>query len=109
MCAGVLKDGFCDYNHTSSKSSTCLESRTFADPLSRLLHANKQAEPSARKVSDEFVRFVKVTATPQAITAREIEEASSEDRELIELSHDQCIKNGTCKGDQHKQYILVCS
>ena len=45
-----------------------LESRTFADSLSRLLYANKQVEPSsAYKVSDEFVRFVKVTATPQAI------------------------------------------
>jgi len=47
-----------------------------ADPLSRLLHTNRQAESSsAHEVSDEFVRFVAVTATPQAMTTREIEEA----------------------------------
>ena len=60
-----------------------------------------QAESSsAHEVSDEFVRFVAVTATPQAMTTREIEEASSEDREFIELR--QHIKD-----DQHKQYIPV--
>ena len=81
--------------------------QNIADPLSRLLQANEQAESSsARKVSDEFVRFVAVTATPQAMTTREIEEASSEDREFVELR--QCIKDGSWKGDQHKQYIPVC-
>ena len=48
-----------------------------------------------------------MTATPRAVTTREIEEASSEDREFVELR--QCIKNGNWKGDQHKQYIPVCS
>jgi len=39
--------------------------QNIADPLSRLLQENKQAESSsAHKVSDEFVRFVAVTATP---------------------------------------------
>jgi len=57
-------------------------------------------------VSDEFVRFVAVTATPQAMTTREIEEASSQDREFMELH--QHIKDGNWKGDQHKQYIPVC-
>jgi len=39
--------------------------QNIADPLSRLLQVNKQAESSsAHKVSDEFVRFVAVTATP---------------------------------------------
>lgn len=47
--------------------------QNIADPLSRLLHANEQAESSsAHKVSDEFVRFVAVTATPQAMTTCEI-------------------------------------
>ena len=50
--------------------------QNIADPLSRLLHASGQVESSsAHKVSDEFVRFVAVTATPQAMTTREIEEA----------------------------------
>ena len=81
--------------------------QNIADPLSRLLHANEQAESSsAHKVSNEFVRFVAVTATPQAMTTREIEEASSEDREFVELR--QHIKEGNWKGDRHKQYIPVC-
>ena len=79
-----------------------------ADPLSRLLSTNRQAESSsAHEVSDEFVRFVAVTATPQAMTTREIEEASSEDREFLELR--QHIKDGNWKGDKHKRYIPVCS
>ena len=81
--------------------------QNIADPLSRLLHANGQAESSsAHKVSDEFVRFVAATATPQAMTTCEIEEASLEDREFVELR--QYIKDGNWKGDQHKQYIPVC-
>ena len=60
--------------------------QNIADPLSRLLQENKQAKSSsAYKVSDEFVRFVAVTATPRAVTTREIEEALSEDREFVEL------------------------
>ena len=57
------------------------------------------------RFSVHFVRFVAVTATPQAMTTREIE-ASSEDREFAELH--QHIRDGNWKGDQHKQYIPVC-
>ena len=57
-------------------------------------------------MSDEFVRFVAVTATPQAMTTREVEEALSEDREFVELR--QHIEDGNWKGDQHKQYLPVC-
>ena len=39
----------------------------------------------AHKISDDFVKFVAVTATPKAMTTREIEEASGEDEELIAL------------------------
>ena len=82
------------------------EQNTF-DPFSRLLHANGQAESSsAHKVSDEFVRFVTVTATPQAIKTHEIEDASSENSGFEELH--QHITNENWKGDQHKQYIPVC-
>ncbi len=35
--------------------------------------------------SDEFVRFVAISATPTAITTREVEEASEKDPELIEV------------------------
>ena len=81
--------------------------KNIADPLSRLLHANGQAESSlAHKGSDEFVRFVAVTATPPAMTTRKIEEASSGDREFVELH--QNIKDGNLKGDLHKHYIPVC-
>ena len=82
--------------------------KNIADLLSRLLQENKQAESSsAHKVSDEFIRFVAMTASPRSMTTREVEEASSEDREFVELR--QCIRNGNWKGDQHKQYIPVCS
>ena len=82
--------------------------QNIANPLSRLLQADGQVDSSsAHEVSDEFVRFVAVTATPQAMTTQEIEEASAEDDEFIELRH--CIKNGTWKADQHKQYIPVHS
>ena len=47
-----------------------------ADPLSRFLHFNEQVESSsAHKVTDELIKFVGVTATPQEMTTREIIEA----------------------------------
>ena len=49
--------------------------QNIADPLSQLLQADGQVDSySAHNVSDEFVRFVAVTATPQAMTMHEIEE-----------------------------------
>ena len=70
--------------------------QNIADPLSRLLKENKQAKSSsAHKVSDEFVRFVAGTATPRAVTTREIEEALSEDGEFVEFR--QCKKMETGK------------
>ncbi len=35
--------------------------------------------------SDEYVRFVAISATPRALTSREVEEASEKDPELIEV------------------------
>ena len=99
------KDGSCDYSHTSFKSNTYLESRTLL--IRCHTYCNGQAESSsAHKVSDEFVRFVAVTATPHAMTRREIEEASSEDREFVELR--QHIKDRNWKDDRHKEYIPIC-
>ena len=68
--------------------------QNIADSLSRLLKAENQAGPSAgHKVSDEFVRFVAVNATPRAMMTREIEKVSAEDEEFSELLHR--IKTGT--------------
>ena len=59
----------------------------------------------AHKISDDFVKFVAVTATPKAMTTREIELASAEDEELIELR--ACIDEGGWKGDKLNQYLPV--
>ena len=50
-----------------------------------------------------FFKFFAVT--PKAMTTREIEEASAEDEELIELR--ACIDEGSWKGDKLKQYLPV--
>ena len=56
--------------------------------------SRKPSRPSAgHKVSDEFVRFVAVNATPRAMMTREIEKVSAEDEEFSELRHR--IKTGT--------------
>ncbi|KAJ8344863.1 hypothetical protein SKAU_G00290560 [Synaphobranchus kaupii] len=55
-----------------------------ADPLSRLLGDSVLAEKHAHG-SDEYVRFVAVSATPKALTTREVEEASASDEELVEV------------------------
>ena len=50
--------------------------QNIADPLSRLSQNEGSAKTSlAHKISDDFVKFVAVTATPEAMTTREIEEA----------------------------------
>ena len=59
----------------------------------------------AHKISDDFVKFVAVTATPKAMTTFEIEEASAEDEEFIELR--ACIDEGSWKGGKLKQYLPV--
>ena len=53
--------------------------------------------------ADEYVRFVAVSATPNAMTTLEVEEASAEDEELAEVR--KCI-NGT-SWDQlvYKKYL----
>lgn len=63
--------------HTSGKNN-------IADPLSRLL-GNSALKWKHAHGSDEYVRFVAVSATPRALTTREVEEASAHDEELIEV------------------------
>ena len=68
--------------------------QNIADPLSHLSQTEGPVKTSlAHKISDDFVKFVAVTATPKAMTTREIEEASAEDEELIELR--ACIDEGS--------------
>ncbi len=55
-----------------------------ADPLSRLLGSTAMREKHSHE-SDEYVRFVAISATPRALTSREVEEASEKDPELIEV------------------------
>lgn len=51
-----------------------------ADPLSRLLKQDKvESHPHG---AEEYIRFAAISATPQALTTREIEEASAADEEL---------------------------
>ena len=55
-----------------------------ADPLSRLLH--RKVEPdNHQRCTEEYVRFVAVSATPTALTTLEIEVASPDDEELKEV------------------------
>ena len=80
--------------------------QNIADPLSRLSQTEGPMKtPLAHKISDDFVKFVAVTATPKAMTTREIEEGSAEDEELIELR--ACVDEGSWKGDKLKQYLPV--
>lgn len=58
--------------------------KNIADPLSHLSQTEGPAKTSSpHEIPDDFVKFLAVTATPKAMTMREIEEASAED-EFIE-------------------------
>ena len=56
-----------------------------ADSLSRLTPAGEETLSPEGVEREEFVRFVAIHATPQALTTREIEEASAVEKELCEL------------------------
>ena len=74
------------------------ERENIADPLSRLLH--RRVEPdNHRRCTEEYVRFVAVSATPTAFTTREIEEASADDEELKEVR--KAIATGWFKKCRH--------
>ena len=73
-----------------------------ADPLSRLLH--RRVEPdNQQRCTEEYVRFVAVSATLTALTAREIEEASADDEELKEVR--KAIAMG--RFEKCRQYMTV--
>lgn len=54
-----------------------------ADPLGRLLGSTAMREKHSHDM-DEYVRLVAISATPRALTTREVDEASEKDPELIE-------------------------
>ena len=67
--------------------------QNIADPLSRLV----RSEQCHKHGADQYVRFVAVNATPNAMNTREIEEISAEDEELDTVrkalqtgNYDQC-------------------
>ena len=57
--------------------------------------------------TEEYVRFVAVTATPKAMTTREVEESSGEDEELTEIR--ECVNSGRWDKTKYKRYIPVSS
>jgi len=73
----------------------------------RFLITPTAGHSAGHKVSDEFVRFVAVTATPRAMMTSEIDKGSAEEEEFSELRHR--IKTGTWRDEQLKQYISVAS
>ena len=83
--------------------------QNITDPLSRLSQLRETVQPSKPPPNDaeEFVKFVAVSATPKAMTTREIERASAEDNELSELR--RCITTNQWESTQCKKYIPVSS
>ena len=83
--------------------------QNIADPLFRLTQPRETVQPSKPPPNDadEFVKFIAVTATPKAMTTREIERALAEDDELSELR--RCITTNQWESTQCKKYIPVSS
>ena len=73
-----------------------------ADPLSRLLNQNPKPDRYDHD-AEEYVRFIAVQATPNALSTREIEEASAADEELLEVR--RAIQTG--RFHNCKQYDVV--
>ena len=69
-------------------------SKNVADPLSRLLklEPGSQSPVVYNQGADEYVRFIVITATPSALTTRQIEEASANDPKLDEVR--KAMKSG---------------
>ena len=73
-----------------------------ADLLSRLTNIR---ETQTRNVAEDYVNFVARTAIPRAMTAKEIEDASASDEELVNVR--RCIKTGNCAGGECASYKSV--
>ena len=70
--------------------------KNIADVLSRLVHGNEKPSKltvSLNKQTEEYVRFVAKNAVPKAISVQEVERASKDDAELIEVR--KCLKQAS--------------
>ena len=76
--------------------------KNIADPLSRLISSTTESIEH-KHGSDEYVRFVAVNATPNALTTRQVEEISKDDAELSDLR--EAIETG--RYDKCKPYAPV--
>ena len=79
--------------------------KNIADPLSRLVSYNKVSSKHTQE-AEEYVRFMAISATPNAMTTRDFEEASADDDELVEVR--KCINGASWNQLTRKQY-LPCS
>lgn len=80
-------------------------SENIADSLSRLSCGHVQEEEKKRNVAEEYVRFVAQTATPKAMTTRDIEEHSHHDAELCEVR--RCIREDAWDNKECAKYFPV--
>ena len=79
--------------------------KNITDSLSRLVSSEESGSKHSSQ-TEEYIRFVAVSATPSAMTTHEVEDASAEDEELSATR--TCI-NGEPWGQLvYKQY-LPCS
>ena len=79
--------------------------KNIADPLSRLVSSMENGSKCSSQ-AEEYVRFVAVSATPNAMTTREVEEASAADEELSAVR--QCTSGKPWDQLVYKRY-LPCS
>ena len=78
--------------------------QNIADPLSRLLQTEEQAEPSSeQRVAEEFTRFVAVTATPQAMTTLEIEAKTPSEPEPVRSQRNREFVCGSHTNNEPQQ------
>ena len=78
-------------------------SENIADSLSRLSCCQSQEEEKMRNVAEEYVQFIAQSATPKAMTTREVEE--HHDAELREVR--RCIREGVWNNKECAKYISV--
>ena len=76
--------------------------KNIADALSRLVTSEDGGSRHSSQ-AEQYVRFVAVSATPSAMTTREVEEASAEDEELSAIR--KCIDGESWDQLAYKQYI----
>ena len=76
--------------------------KNIADSLSRLVISEGSGSKHSSQ-AEEYVRFVAVSATPSAMTTREVEKAAAEDEELSAIR--KCVDGESWDQLVYKQYI----